>query len=824
MGKCISVSKSKKELTSTIIQEDPDDSIPEIESAIVINRIPGGQSKALIEEALKGQYLFKGLSVEDMEMMYSKLKYYEVPANEVIFAQGSIGKKFYIIEKGLVKVQINGKLKNELKPGETFGEMALLTSAERRATLTTAIQTYLWGMGREQFLAAVRVINKKNFEVNKNFISNLSIFSFLSEEKLVELTESLVQHDFDHNKRIICEGDKGLLMYVVKSGNAVAKINSVEKYRISKGEMFGENVVIGDNLIRNITVYSDGDTSLLSISREDIIRIIGENFKETVYRAQAKNSLNSDYFTRKLGDAMIMQIIDKMEWKSIKPMEVAIDKSELEENIFVLCVGSLVGKEINFSHFEVFGFKMKMIKNEDQLVAGSEVVLGILKKMEFEKIYKAPWSKLKYEVKVMMLLSRVDMFAGKSPNDLRYIASHSRLQEYDKNEVVYRYNDEALSMFIIKKGSVEITHNGKTIRVMGKYDIFGDKCIDEPLRTNTARTLSPSVFVVIDTSDIQDLIDDTTWKVLKRKQTFLCNFSLNHVMMIKMISQNNHKLYFHCKISNPDIFATCTVIKKNYYENEQKFNTLVQEKTILLMMESRYIINLLKSFCDDKYVYLVYEFDESVPLSTILSRRPGEDYAKFIAACLYILLKSFHDKDIIFRGISTNTIRISSNGYPIIDDLSTAKIIRGRTSTIIGDPLFLAPEVHLGKPYTRSADLWSLGILIYLMLYDSYPFNITDGDDPVQIFEKTQGELKFPSETKFVRGKEVISELLRKNSKERLNLENLRFSRWLDSIDWEKLMKFEVIPAHKPTISQKSKQVKNQKQIPLARYLNVTHI
>ena len=809
-------------MPSTIVQEDPDDSIPEIESATVLNRSPGGASKTLIAEALKNQYLFQGLSTEDMEMMYSKLKFYEVPANQVIFEQGSIGKKFYIIEKGAVKIHINGKEKDGLKPGQTFGEMALLTNAKRRATLTTAEPTFLWGMGREQFRAAVRVINKKNFEVNKNFISNLSIFSFLKEDQLVQLTESLVQQDYSHNKRIICEGDEGLLMYIIKSGKAVAKIKGIEKYRIGQGEMFGENVVLGDNLIRNASVYSDGQTCVLSISREAIISIIGENFKETVYRTQAKNSLNSDYYTRMLGDSLIVQIIDRMDWKSIKPGEIAIDKQGLNDNIYVLCIGSMLGKETNFSHFEVFGFNMKQLAHEDQLIAENEVVLGILARTELETLYKAPWSKLKFEIKVMMLLSKVDMFSTKGPNDLRYIASHSKLQEFDKNEIVYRYNDEAQNMFIIKKGSVEITHNGKILRVMGKYDLFGDKCIDEPIRTNTARTLNPSVFVVIDTSDIQDLIDDSTRKVLKRKQTFLCIFNLNQVLMVKLISQTSHKFFFYCKVTNPNIMTTCTVIKKTFFDEIKKFNTLVQEKNILLMMESRYIINLLKTFSDSKYVYLVYEYDESVPLSQVLAKRPGEDYAKFIAACMYILLKSFHDKEIVFRGINPASIRISSNGYPIINDLSTAKIIRGRTSTIIGDPLFLAPEVHLGKGYTKSADLWSLGVLIYLMLFEAFPFDVKAEDEPLAVYEKSiKGTLVFPTETKFIRGKEVISELLKFNSKERLQLHNLRFSRWLDSIDWEKLNKFEVTPPQKPDLPKNNLQIKNSKLIPLPRYLHV---
>jgi serine/threonine-protein kinase ULK/ATG1 len=37
----------------------------------------------------------------------------------------------------------------------------------------------------------------------------------------------------------------------------------------------------------------------------------------------------------------------------------------------------------------------------------------------------------------------------------------------------------------------------------------------------------------------------------------------------------------------------------------------------------------------------------------------------------------------------------------------------------------MAPELILQKPYNNKADLWSIGVMIYIMLFKDIPFNIT---------------------------------------------------------------------------------------------------
>jgi MFS family permease len=73
----------------------------------------------------------------------------------VVLKEGDHGDRFYIVADGTVEVSEHGRTISELKAGGYFGEIALLRDIARTATVTTATDTVLYALDREDFLAAV---------------------------------------------------------------------------------------------------------------------------------------------------------------------------------------------------------------------------------------------------------------------------------------------------------------------------------------------------------------------------------------------------------------------------------------------------------------------------------------------------------------------------------------------------------------------------------------------------------------------------------------------------------------------------------------------
>ena len=66
-----------------------------------------------------------------------------------------------------------------------------------------------------------------------------------------------------------------------------------------------------------------------------------------------------------------------------------------------------------------------------------------------------------------------------------------------------------------------------------------------------------------------------------------------------------------------------------------------------------------------------------------------------------------------------------------------------RTNTVIGTPHYMAPEVIEGKGYSFSVDYWSIGICLYQLVYNKYPFG-EKASDVVEIYKSIRkNNLKF---------------------------------------------------------------------------------
>lgn len=102
-------------------------------------------------------------------------------------------------------------------------------------------------------------------------------------------------------------------------------------------------------------------------------------------------------------------------------------------------------------------------------------------------------------------------------------------------------------------------------------------------------------------------------------------------------------------------------------------------------------------------------------------------------------LKSCHDSGVIHRDIKDANIFVSDKGEYKIGDFGVSKMLKDspKAESLKGTPNFLAPEVFLGKEsYTKSVDLYSLGIVLYRLLnYSRNPFL---PDFPEQYYEQDE--------------------------------------------------------------------------------------
>ncbi|MEO8273861.1 MAG: MFS transporter [Chloroflexota bacterium] len=99
--------------------------------------------------------IFAPLSAPTIEHILAELTWLRVPPGEVVVREGDPGDRFYILAEGEVMVSIRGESVGARGAGEHFGEIALLRSVPRTATVTAMTPLRLIAIERERFLEAV---------------------------------------------------------------------------------------------------------------------------------------------------------------------------------------------------------------------------------------------------------------------------------------------------------------------------------------------------------------------------------------------------------------------------------------------------------------------------------------------------------------------------------------------------------------------------------------------------------------------------------------------------------------------------------------------
>jgi CRP/FNR family transcriptional regulator, cyclic AMP receptor protein len=100
--------------------------------------------------------LFKRLEPHELEKLAHEIDQVDVPTGETIFHEHDRGDALYVIEEGAIRIWVTDEdLKEvtlaELKPGEFFGEMAVLDRGERSSSATALVNTHLHRLSSEDF-------------------------------------------------------------------------------------------------------------------------------------------------------------------------------------------------------------------------------------------------------------------------------------------------------------------------------------------------------------------------------------------------------------------------------------------------------------------------------------------------------------------------------------------------------------------------------------------------------------------------------------------------------------------------------------------------
>ncbi|XP_042296872.1 serine/threonine-protein kinase D2 [Sceloporus undulatus] len=172
------------------------------------------------------------------------------------------------------------------------------------------------------------------------------------------------------------------------------------------------------------------------------------------------------------------------------------------------------------------------------------------------------------------------------------------------------------------------------------------------------------------------------------------------------------------------------VIDKLRFPTKQE-SQLRNEVAILQSLRHAGIVNLECMFETPEKVFVVMEKLHGDMLEMILSSEKGrlpERITKFLITQILVALRHLHFKNIVHCDLKPeNVLLASAEPFPQVKlcDFGFARIIGEKSfrRSVVGTPAYLAPEVLLNQGYNRSLDMWSVGVIMYVSLSGTFPFN-----------------------------------------------------------------------------------------------------
>lgn len=245
--------------------------------------------------------------------------------------------------------------------------------------------------------------------------------------------------------------------------------------------------------------------------------------------------------------------------------------------------------------------------------------------------------------------------------------------------------------------------------------------------------------------------------------------------VVRECTEKARKIPFALKMINK------TKVKEDY-------TALKNEVSILRKVKHENIVQLVEEFETPTHHYLIFELVNGGDLFELISQTNNycEQDASSMISDICRGVSHLHGLNIVHRDIKPENILVhktkTEQKILKLADMGLATYATEPLFTVCGTPTYVAPEVVAEIGYGLKADIWSIGVLTYILLCGFPPFS-SDIDDQDELFDKIlEGKFEFVSpywDDVTEQAKELIRSMLCLDVSKRPTADELLTNPWI---------------------------------------------
>uniref|UniRef100_A0A7S2P163 Uncharacterized protein n=1 Tax=Zooxanthella nutricula TaxID=1333877 RepID=A0A7S2P163_9DINO len=721
--------------------------------------------------------LFKRLPQDNMPLLASKCTMCKFTPGQEIIKQGDEGEEFFVIRSGEAKVLISedGDEKHvaTLKAGDYFGEQSLVRNETRTATIQA-----------QSALAAFKITQTDFRDLGlheKLLFTNRRAVGVAKGKEGVEskAPDPKTAEDYDFIKKAIRSNAN--LTSIVKLEDGIIKALA--------DEMWKESVPAGKEII------TEGD-------------------------------LEADYF----------YVVQEGQFTIFQSEEGEDNQGQDAVKSKPICT---MGPGGSFGELALLYF----VPRAATVKADTASVVWVGTRDVFKKnLMKVTAAKVAEYVRY---LDGVAVLTPLLAEEKTHLAKALVEMHFTKGEIVLQQGEPGSTFFILYDGTVKIFKDGVEVKTLeasvarGTAQYFGEGALlTNESRAATVQVTSESAKTLVLDRDsfnallgpLQDIIEKSSkakanGEVRKsfagagpgraappiiedeKKREKILRKDLSRIGLLGCGGFGTVELYEHR--STKDTYAM-KGLSKGYIVKTNMQESVMNEKNILMMTNSDFVIKLYETYNGSQTLYFLLEPALGGELYATYNRKAfhgSEKHAKYYIAGTIFAFEHLHERRIIYRDLKPENLLLTHRGHIKLTDMGLAKFVIGKTYTTCGTPDYFAPELITSMGHTNAVDWWTLGILTFELMSGHPPF---ESAYPMQIYAKvTKGIAKIPFPPK-CQGNvgDLIRSLLKAEPSERLPMrpggaQNLKSHKWFDNFDWVKMKALQLDPPFSPVVKSK---------------------